>query len=136
MPSSRPDAGRAVPAYWRSRHHVLSVLGLAWATLALRVTRRRLQREGLRAEAPPPRGLPRACGRGVESALHRLPNTCLERGMVRQRWLHHVGEDRDLVIGVAKDPEKGFAAHAWLDDEARPDALAAGYTELLRRHAA
>lgn len=117
----------------RARYDPAALAGAAWTLWALDLTRRRLRREGLRAEAPaPPPRLPARAGIGLEFVLRRRPSTCLERALVRQRWLAAQGDAPDLVIGVERDGEI-VRAHAWLDDERRPDALAHGYAELLRR---
>ena len=57
--------------------------------------------------------------RGVEAALRREPNTCLERALVRQRWLAAHGHPREIIVGVTA-PSAGFTAHAWLDGENDP----------------
>jgi Transglutaminase-like superfamily len=75
---------------------------------------------------PPPPPLPAVATRGVEGVLRRASATCLERSLVRQRWLAAHGRRVDVVIGVTA-PARGFAAHAWLDgDEAD------GFAELTR----
>jgi hypothetical protein len=80
-------------------------------------------------ELPPPPRLPPAAVRGVEALLRRRPNTCLERALVRQRWLTAQGDPRTIVIGVTA-PTKGFEAHAWLLDDEDPSAQA--FYELTR----
>lgn len=79
-----------------------------------------LARDGIQAigliEPPPP-----AAGRhrSTVCAVLRLAGaTCLVRSAVLQRWdADHAG-GRPLVVGVARDPEGGIVAHAWLDGEA------------------
>jgi hypothetical protein len=100
-----------------------------WALRALAVTRWRLRRRGLqRTTVPPPPALPAGATRGVEAILRRAPATCLERSLVRQRWLASHGRQVDVVIGVSV--ADGFGAHAWLDGD--PDPLAERYHELKR----
>ena len=110
----------------------IPVLRAAWWTwLSLRRTKRQLRRSGLNdlaVAAPPP--LPAHAGRGVRAVLRRQPHTCLERALVLQRWLEAHGQEVDVVIGVTS-ASKGFSAHAWLDGEAPPEALAR-YQELTR----
>ena len=74
--------------------------------------------------------LPRRAGIGVSAVLNRLAPTCLEGAFVRQQWLAHQGECRDVVIGL---PPSGFgktAAHAWVDGT--DEASARQYIELHR----
>lgn len=98
-----------------------ATLRAAWWTLvSVRATRRALRNRpvGDIVVAPPPR-LPAHAGRGVHAVLKRVPNTCLERALVLQRWLAEHGTDRDVVVGVTGRSD--FRAHAWLDGE-RVDA--------------
>ncbi len=64
---------------------------------------------------PRPPRLPEHAGRGVYAVLRRVPNTCLERALVLQRWLSEQGLDKDVIIGVTSP--RDFRAHAWLDGE-------------------
>ena len=101
-----------------------------WARRALRTARRSLVRGEVRdiaLPAPPP--LPASAGRGVEVLLRRRPHSCLERALVRQRWLAAHGEPRAIAIGVTA-PSHGFRAHAWLVGE--DDPLAQDFQELTR----
>lgn len=101
-----------------------------WALLALRRTRRALQRgpvTELRVGRPPL--LPPSAGRGVRAILRRTEPTCLERALVLQAWSAAQGEARDVVIGVNGTGER-FPAHAWLDGE--EDGVHGRYRELLR----
>ncbi len=52
---------------------------------------------------------------GVHRALARLPASCLERSLIRQRWHAARGHPRDLVIG--RGPVADYGAHAWLDGD-------------------
>ena len=47
--------------------------------------------------------------------LKRVPNTCLERALVLQRWLAEQGVERDVIVGVTG--RQDFRAHAWLEGE-------------------
>ena len=102
-----------------------------WAERALRSARRTLRRrgvDGIRLPAPPT--LPADAGRGVNALLRRrASSTCLERALVRQRWLAAQGSPRDVVIAV-QSPDDAFQAHAWVDGD--PDAQAPAFHELLR----
>jgi hypothetical protein len=98
-----------------------ATLRAAWWTLvSVRSTRKALRTRpvGDVVVARPPR-LPAHAGRGVHAVLKRVPNTCLERALVLQRWLAEHGTDRDVVVGVTGRSD--FRAHAWLDGE-RVDA--------------
>ena len=108
------------------------VRAAAWAARASVAARRQLKTVRLEAiELPPAPGLPRHAGRGVQAVLRHAGGTCLERALVRQRWLAGQGVARDLVIGVAAGPP--FSAHAWLDGDAA--ASSDGFQELGRLRA-
>jgi Transglutaminase-like superfamily len=102
-----------------------------WAERALRSARRTLRRrgvEGILLPAPP--ALPAEAGRGVSALLRRrASSTCLERALVRQRWLAAHGSRRDVVI-AAQAPGDAFQAHAWVDGD--PDEQDPAFHELLR----
>jgi hypothetical protein len=101
-----------------------------WTLRALRVTRHQLRRgsiEGVEIPSPPP--LPGTAIRGVKAVLRRLPNSCLERSLILQRWLRKFGSAPDVVVGVS-GPTPAFKAHAWLDGEA--DGEDGHFQELLR----
>jgi hypothetical protein len=99
-----------------------------WALLSLRRARRSLRRGGLQTFVlPAPPRLPATAARGVDAILRRVPQTCLERALVLQRWYAHHGEPRDVVIAV-RGPARELKAHAWLDGE----PAAGGYEELMR----
>jgi hypothetical protein len=101
-----------------------------WALVALTLTRRRLRRRGIEHTAvPSPPTLPASAILGVEAALRGARASCLERALVRQRWLADHGRPLDLVIGVGR-PDGRFGAHAWLEGE--EDPLAHEYQELKR----
>lgn len=101
-----------------------------WARGALRMCRRALARGEMRdIEVPAPPRLPVSAVRGVDAALRREPHTCLERALVRQRWLAAHGDSRAITIGVTA-PSQGFTAHAWLAGE--EDAWTDTFRELTR----
>jgi hypothetical protein len=110
-----------------ARTDVATLRAALWTAVALVNARRALKRSrvGEVRVAPPPL-LPRSAERGVDAVLRRVPNTCLERALVLQRWLLSHGEPRQVVIGVAS--AGGFRAHAWLDGEVTPEP----FEELLR----
>jgi Transglutaminase-like superfamily len=94
------------------------------------VARRALARGKVRdIVLPDPPRLPESAIRGVEAFLRRRPNTCLERALVRQRWLLAQGKPRAIAIGVTA-PSQGFTAHAWLVGE--DDPVGSAYRELTR----
>jgi Transglutaminase-like superfamily len=102
-----------------------------WAERALRSARRTLKRNGVEGiVVPAPPALPEQAGRGVNALLRRRSSsTCLERALVRQRWLAAHGRPRDVVIAV-QAPDEAFQAHAWVDGD--PDSQSASFHELLR----
>jgi Transglutaminase-like superfamily len=108
-----------------------SLRAALWAERALRSARRTLRRrgvEGILLPAPP--ALPPDAGRGVSALLRRrASSTCLERALVRQRWLAAQGAPRDVVIAV-QAPNELFQAHAWVDGD--PDEREPAFHELLR----
>jgi Transglutaminase-like superfamily len=81
----------------------------------VRLVRRRLKRQGLRARVPPPPRLRAGSGRGVAAVLRRLEPTCLEKALVEQAWMAANGIPRDVVIGVLPGGMKDGPAHAWVD---------------------
>jgi len=109
---------------------VATIRAAWWARRALVVARRALARGEVRDIAvPAPPRLPASAVRGVEAFLRRRQSTCLERALVRQRWLIAHGEPRSIAIGVTA-PSQGFAAHAWLVGE--DDPVTSSYLELTR----
>lgn len=94
-----------------------------WARRGLRDARRQLQAGQVRSVTlPPPPDVGAAAVRGVDAALRRIPNTCLERALIRQRWLSAHGQPREIIIGVTA-PSTGFAAHAWLEGDDDPGVV-------------
>jgi hypothetical protein len=113
-------------------YRLAALRGAAWAARAALSAHRQLRSVELaRVRLPAVPVLPRGAGRGVHAVLRRTRPTCLERALVRQRWLAGQGDARDLVIGVRTGPP--FAAHAWLEGD--PPASSAGYDELSRHPA-
>lgn len=114
------------------RWRLAAVRGAVWALRACAAAHRQLPTVTLdRLALAPVPDLPRGAGRGVQAVLRRTRWSCLERTVVRQRWLASQGSARDLVIGVSAGPP--FAAHAWLDGD--PATESAGYEELSRHPA-
>jgi hypothetical protein len=111
---------------------VAAVRGAAWALRACGAAHRRLRTTQLDEIAlPAVRCTASGAERGVQAVLRRTRWSCLERALVRQRWLAAHGMARDLLIGVAPGPP--IAAHAWLEGD--PAAASAGYEELSRHPA-
>ncbi len=69
----------------------------------------------------------------VDRWLTRLPwpwrSTCLKRAAVLYALLRYAGEDVVLRVGVKRQPDRSFAAHAWLvrDGEAYLEHPASTY---------
>jgi hypothetical protein len=113
-------------------YRVAALRGGVWAARAALSAHRQLRSVELdRVQLPAVPVLSRGAGRGVRRVLRLTRSTCLERALVRQRWLASRGDARDLVIGVRAGPP--FAAHAWLEGD--PPASSAGYDELSRHPA-
>ena len=113
-----------------ARSPVASARAAAWAWSEAHRLGRSLRRDGFAAvgeiRRPPALAAHR---RPVVSGVLRLSRaTCLVRSAVLQRWDADHDRPRPLVVGVAKDPAGGFAAHAWLEGEAAP-----GFVEIHRR---
>jgi hypothetical protein len=112
--------------------HVSAARGAVWAVRACAAAHRQLKTVELAAiDLPPVPGLPRSAGRGAQAVLRRSRWSCLQRALVRQRWLAAHGEPRDLLIGVQAGPP--ISAHAWLEGD--PDAGSEGFAELSRHPA-
>jgi hypothetical protein len=100
-----------------------------WALRAGVAARRQLETVGLEGiELPRVPALPRVAGRRIVPVLRRTRRTCLERALVRQRWLAAHGVPRDLVIGI--NAVRPFVAHAWLEGDPATESM--GYEELSR----
>ena len=99
-----------------------------WTVRALLQARRQLRQGNFReVELPAPPALPPMSERGVHAVLRRLPNTCLERSLVLQRWLGARSKPADVIIGVART-NGTYHAHAWLEGEPDGDS----FHELIR----
>jgi len=57
----------------------------------------------------------------VRTATHLVPagRTCLTQALTAQHLVRCHGGDATLLLGVAADPVKPFAAHAWLEAAGR-----------------
>ena len=66
----------------------------------------------------------------VTAVLDLAGASCLVRSAVLQRWDAAHDLPRRLVVGVAREPEGGIGAHAWLEGD---DPGGRGYVELHRR---
>lgn len=114
---ARSTSRLSLPRLGSIRRLDLATLRAAWWTFAsLRSTRKALRSRpiGDIVVGRPPR-LPAHASRGVHAVLKRVPNTCLERALVLQRWLAEQGVERDVVVGVTG--RQDFRAHAWLEGE-------------------
>lgn len=57
----------------------------------------------------------------VRAASRRIPGaSCLTQSVALRCLLARAGYDSRILIGVAKDSESGFHAHAWVDHDGRP----------------
>ncbi|RMB77392.1 lasso peptide biosynthesis B2 protein [Rhodococcus sp. SBT000017] len=99
-----------------SRFNIQVLRAAFWAAKACRETRKALPVSGVNTEVRVPASLPIGSRRGVDAVLRRLSPTCLERSLVKQRWLASHGVDAEVVIGVRRE-DSDFTAHAWLDHE-------------------
>jgi hypothetical protein len=88
---------------------------VTWTERSLRAMRRELGSAGLRASVAPPPGGPVELGHAISLWLRLRRATCLERSLIRQRWLASRGVPHEVLIGVAT--ANSFTAHAWLDNE-------------------
>jgi hypothetical protein len=109
----------------------------AWTWTQARRLPEALSRRGIDAiatiEPSPPAA---AVHRSTVSAVLRLAGTtCLVRSAVLQRWDADHGRPRPLVVGVAREHEGGFEAHAWLEGESEGDGDGLGFVEVHRRPA-
>ena len=51
--------------------------------------------------------------------MRRCRATCLERALIVQRWKFMQGDERAVVIGIARGGQ--FAGHAWIEGEEPED---------------
>jgi hypothetical protein len=87
-----------------------------WTARALRRARTDLRDGALREVAlPAPPRVPADAEHGVRAVLRLPGHSCLERSLVRQRWLAAHDDPRDVVIGTTGPAD--FQAHAWLDGD-------------------
>lgn len=129
--TERPPTAPASPPGGREagRFSTENLRAAWWAYRSLRRARALLAAHGgFTCEIPPPPDVSWAARRGVMAAMRRSPNTCLERAVVLQRWLHAQGFDHSIVVGVAKRDGE-VKAHAWLDFEWRQGLI---YDEIHR----
>ena len=110
---------------------VTSARTAVWAWSESRRLADSLRRDGMHgidSIAAPPAAA--AGHRSMVSAVLRLAHaSCLVGSAVLQRWDADHGAARPLVVGVARDQDGGFLAHAWL--EGQDDG--ADFVELHRR---
>lgn len=67
----------------------------------------------------------------VRAASRRIPwASCLTQSLALHCLLIHAGHRSQIRIGVAKDAEVGFGAHAWVEYEGQP--LLSGPEEVVR----
>lgn len=78
----------------------------------------RRSRRGARRPPRSPAGPVQDAVWAVVAVSRRVPRaSCLTQALVAQRLLAEDGLDSDLRIGVARDVEGAFEAHAWLERE-------------------
>jgi hypothetical protein len=116
-----------------ARSPLASARVAAWTWSEARRLAESLRRDGIDAidtvqPAPPAAARLR---RTVSAVLHLAGATCLVRSAVLQRWDADHDRPRPLVVGVARDQDGGFEAHAWLEGDG--DLEAEGFVELHRR---
>ncbi|MEA2901783.1 MAG: hypothetical protein QOH36_1670 [Actinomycetota bacterium] len=109
---------------------VASARVVAWVWTQARRLRTSLHVDGIDAiDAIDPSPAVAARHRATVAGACKLTGaTCLVRSALLQRWDADHGVNRPLVVGVARDPEAGVSAHAWLEGERHAD-----FEELLRR---
>jgi len=113
---------------WRCRPSVLRAA--LWALTQVRHVRRQLAAGVMRPTLKDPPILPSSAIIGVLAVLTRFSPTCLEGALVRQHWMAHHGDRRDVVIGLPQSDFGATPAHAWVDGT--DDASARRYIELHR----
>jgi hypothetical protein len=105
-----------------------SVIALAFVRLGLSLLRFQTLRRLLgkvsatgMQEAPPERRLIRKVVWSVNVISAYLPffRNCLNRALATQVLLGRRGQQVNLRIGVKRDPEGEFKAHAWIESEGR-----------------
>lgn len=69
----------------------------------------------------------------VEAASRRVPRaTCLTQALSAQLLLHAGGQHAQLRLGVARNPDGSFRAHAWLEHAGRPILGGTGIQSMVR----
>jgi hypothetical protein len=69
----------------------------------------------------------------VEAASRRIPRaTCLTQAIAAQLLLRCFGFGATFCIGVARQPDGAFRAHAWLERQGRPILGGSGIRSLSR----
>ena len=124
---SRVDQLRLVRAAF-----LILFIRLGLQLMPFRTLRRLLSKMGrVRQDALPPDEVSiRQVVWAVSAAGRRMPwaSTCLTRALAAQVMLGRLGEPTALSIGVAKDEQDKFKAHAWL--ESRGEVVIGGEESL------
>ncbi|MEO7997180.1 MAG: lasso peptide biosynthesis B2 protein [Gemmatimonadaceae bacterium] len=114
---------------WRWRWRVFGLVTTVPPLLYVVPVNRLIARLGARKtsyESPPINELVRE----VDNWLTRLPRpwrtTCLKRSSILYALLRRSGEDVQLHIGVKREADRSFAAHAWLMRNDQPYLEPAG----------
>lgn len=113
--------GTELPVRWKARVFplVLLVPPLVHVVPVHRMAKKLAARDP--AYASPPID---ALAHRVDTWLRRLPwlwrSTCLKRALILFALLRRSGEPVQLHIGVKREPDKSFAAHAWLVRDGQP----------------
>ena len=98
----------------------LLAVRLGLSLLPFRIFRRFLERV-LRSAALPAAPVPSAerIAQAIASASRHLPGTrnCLVRALATQIFLHRMGYQASLRIGVRRDSAAPLAAHAWVEEQ-------------------
>ena len=104
----------------------------AWTWTQARRFAARSQQEGMEAVAaiePPPAGAASQHRPTVVAVLRVARASCLVRSAILQQWDAAHDDARPLIVGVTREDDGTFAAHAWLEGE--PHAV--DYIEIHRR---
>jgi len=108
---------------WSDRWMLMRALAALWiGWIALRVLRFDRVRslasgQASRSNHAPSRPAPERVAWAVTAASRYVigGSNCLLRAIATGLLLRRYGYDANLMIGVAKAPERGLAAHAWLE---------------------
>jgi hypothetical protein len=69
----------------------------------------------------------------VEAASRRVPQaTCLTQALSAKLLLRALGQHAQLCLGVARNPDGSFRAHAWLEHAGRPILGGTGIQSMVR----